>query len=84
MHPVDGLVQVEGIPSELVRNLVDFLVRLVLRIGVVCGRFSRLEGAMSGRRQDAVEPGLLVLMARGGKGGARQLLGVQAIWRFLG
>jgi len=84
MHPVDSLIQVERIPSELVRNLMDLLVGLVFRVGVVRGGFSRLEGAMSGRRQDTVEPGLLVLVARRGEGGARQLFSVQAVWRFLG
>lgn len=38
---------------------------------------------MCASRQDAVEPGLLVLVARRCEGGAGELLVVEAIWRFL-
>lgn len=43
MDPVDGLVQIERIPSKLIRYLVDLLARLVIGIGIESGVLARLE-----------------------------------------
>lgn len=53
------------------------------RIEVVRGALSWFEVGVCASRQDAVEPGLLVLVARRREGGAGELLVVEAIWRFL-
>lgn len=34
VHPVDRLVKIEGVPAELIGNLVDLLVRLAFRVEV--------------------------------------------------
>jgi hypothetical protein len=84
VHPVDRLVEVEGVPSQLVGDVVDLLVGLVLGVRVVGGGFSGLEVAVAARGQDAVQPCLLVLMARRCEGSPGELLGVEAVWGLLG
>ena len=83
MDPVDGVVEVEGVPSELVGDVVDLLVGLVFRVGVVGGGFAGLKVAVAARGEDAVEPCLLVLVARGGECGSRELLSVEPEGRVL-
>ena len=80
MDPIDRLVEVEWIPSELVRDLMKLFA---VRIGIIGRRFSGLEGRVCSSGENAVQPCLLVFMSRGGEGGARKLLGVQAIGWFL-
>ena len=41
MHPVNRLVEIEGIPAELIGDLVEFVV---FRVGAVSRRFSGVEG----------------------------------------
>ena len=84
VDPVDGVVEVEGVPSELVGDVVDFFVGLVFRVGVVGGGFAGLEVAVAARGEDAVEPCLLVGVARGGECGARELFGVEPVGGVLG
>lgn len=54
MYPVDCLVEIEGVPSQLVGDLVDLLERLVLWIRVVCGRLPWFEVLVRGSRKDAI------------------------------
>ena len=64
MYPVRGLIQVKGVPPELIGDLMEFVI---LRTGVVGGRFARLKGRMRGGGEDAVEPRLEIRVAWGGK-----------------
>jgi hypothetical protein len=47
MHPVYGLIEIEGVPSQLVWDEVDLLPRLILGVGIERLRFARLEVAVS-------------------------------------
>lgn len=53
VNPVHRFVHVKGIPSKLVRDLVEVFR---LRVSIVGCGFSRLEGRVSGRRENSVEP----------------------------
>ena len=68
MYPIYGLVQVEGVPSKLIWNLMQLSA---FWIGIVCSRFSRFEGRVSSSGKDAVEPRLLILMTGCCKGCTR-------------
>lgn len=83
VDPVDGVVEVEGVPSELVGDVVDLFVGFVFGIGVVGGGFTGLEVAVAARGEDAVEPCLLVLVARGGECSPGELFGVEPKGRVL-
>ena len=64
MSPIHGFVEVERVPTELIRDLAELVS---VRIGVVCRRFSGLERRVCRRGQDSVQPCLLVLVARRGE-----------------
>lgn len=78
MDPVHRLVQVEWVPSELVGNVVQFVNigghASVIRVGILCN-----EVLVRCRRQDTVDPGLLVFVSRSRERRAGELLGVQTI-----
>lgn len=76
VYPVDGLVQIERIPSKLVWYLMK---PGGIRVRVIGGRLPRLEGGMSSSGQYSIQPGLLIFMTRGSERGPRKLLGIQAI-----
>jgi hypothetical protein len=66
-------IMVEGVPAELVRNLVEaFRVEFRGPRGV----FERGEGYVRGRWEDTVEKGLLIVDSGRGEGAAGELLGV--------
>jgi hypothetical protein len=79
VHPINCLVEIEWVPSQLVGDVVDLLVGLVLGVGVICGGFAGLEVAVAARREDAVQPGLLVLVSGRSEGGSGELLGVETV-----
>ena len=79
VHPVYRLVEVEGIPSELVWDIVYPLPWFVLRICVERFRFTGLKVTVAARWQDTIEPCLLVLVPRGCEGGSRKLLSVEPV-----
>jgi len=54
MDPVDGFVQVERVPPQLVGDLVDAVAGLALGVCVERGMLPRLKGPMRGRGQYAV------------------------------
>jgi hypothetical protein len=66
---------VEGVPAQLVGDVVQVAQGFE---GLVGARGGGGEGRVGAGGQDAVEPGLLVFVARGGEGGARELFGVEA------
>lgn len=76
---VVGLVVVKGIPAQLVGDVVQLADAAVQAVGrglrLCCGCVRRV----CARGQDAVEPGLLVLVSGRGEGGAGELLGVEAV-----
>ena len=79
VDPVDGRVEIERGPAELVGDLVE------LRWCSVVGRgFTGGKGGMAGSGQDTVEPGLSVFMTRRSERRARDLFGVKTVWGFLG
>ena len=72
MNEVFGGVFVEGVPAELIWDLVE------LR-GPEVGGFGDGEGGevlVGAGGEDAVEPGLFVFVTGGGEGCARELFGV--------
>lgn len=83
MYPVYRLVKIKGVPPQLVWDVMNLLPRLVLRVRVERFDLTSLEVAVATRRQDPVEPCLLVLVSRRCEGGSRELFGVEAIWWFL-
>ena len=80
VNPVDFVVQVERVPSELIGYLVQ-LARIW--IDVVGTGLSWLERGVRSGGKDPVEPGLLVLAARCSESCAGQLLVVEAIRSLL-
>ena len=79
MDKVLGGVLVKGIPTELVRDLVELG-------GPEMGSLGDGEGnkvLVGAGGKDAVEPGLLVFVAGGGEGGAGEFFGVEAKGGFL-
>lgn len=46
MDPVDSLIKVKRVPSELIWNLMDTLAGLVFGVGVECCMFPGLELGM--------------------------------------
>lgn len=76
MYPVDGLVEIEGVPPQLIGNLME-LGGIWVR--VISGRLPRLEGRVSSGGQYPIQPCLLILMPRGSERGPGKLLGVQAV-----
>lgn len=73
---------VEGIPPQLVGDVAQLGGVGALLGGARLG--GRLVGRVSARRQDAVQPCLLVLVAGGCEGGSGELLGVEAVGGLLG
>jgi len=84
VYPVYRLVKIKGVPTQLVWDVMDLLPRLVLRVRIEGFGLKSLEVAVAARRQDSVEPCLLVLVSRRCEGGSRELFGVEAVWWFLG
>ena len=86
MNPIHSLIQVEWVPSQLVRDVVK-LLGFSSHVGVVRVAILGHEILMSGRGEDPVHPSLSILMSRGGECGSRKLLGVKPIgcllWRVL-
>lgn len=74
---------VKRIPPQLVGDIVQLLERLAAEAKGLVRRRDGFEGGVGAGGQDAVEPGLLVFVARRGEGGARELFGVEAEGRFL-
>lgn len=56
VHPVHCLVEVKGVPPQLVGDEVDLLPRLVFGVCVECAVFAGLEVAVAARGEDTVEP----------------------------
>lgn len=81
--PVDFLIEIKGVPAQLVGNLTQ-RVDIAGEGSVIGGRINVLKGLVSSGGQNAVEPCLLVLVSRRGEGGAGELFGVQAKGWFLG
>lgn len=79
---VARLIVVEGIPSQLIGDVAQLGGVGAFLGGARLGR--GLVGRVGARRQDAVQPGLLVLVAGSCEGGSGELLGVKAIGRLLG
>lgn len=80
---VARLVVVKGVPSQLVGDVaqlggVGALLLGARRLG------GRPVGRMCARGQDAIQPGLLVLVAGRREGGSGELLGVEAVGGLLG
>lgn len=73
---------VEGIPPQLIGNEAQLGSVGAFLGGARLGR--GLVRRVGARRQDAVQPGLLVLVAGGCEGGSGELLGVEAVGRLLG
>lgn len=73
---------VEGIPPQLVGDVAQLGGVGAFLGGARLGR--GLVGRVGARRQDAVQPGLLVLVTRGCEGSSGELLGVEAVGGLLG
>jgi hypothetical protein len=56
MHPVDCLVEVKRVPSQLVGDKMDFLPWLVLRICVEGAGFTGFEVAVTAGGKDSIQP----------------------------
>jgi hypothetical protein len=86
VYPVDGFIQVEGVPSQLVWDVVDLLVAFARRVCGVAegGGLAGLKVAVAAGGEDAVEPCLLVLVSGCCEGGSGQLFSIKTVWRFLG
>lgn len=80
---VARLIVVEGVPPQLVGDVAKLggVGTLLLGAGRLGGG---LVGRVGARGQDAIQPGLLVLVAGGCEGGSGELLCVEAVGGLLG
>lgn len=83
MHPVNLFIQIKRVPSELVGDVVKRLFFLGAQGSVISVFGDGLVVGMGGRGENAIQPGLFILVSRSCEGGPRQLLGVESIRRLL-
>lgn len=84
MHPINFFIQIKRVPSELVGDVVQRLLFLGAQRSVIGIFGNGLVVGMGGGGENAIQPGLFVLVSGSCEGGARQFLSVQPVRRLLG